>query len=366
MVVHAAFGGSTNLLIHLPALAHAAGLKRPAIEDWTRINKKVPRLVDVLPNGPIGHPTVQVFLAGGVPEVMLKLRDLGLLHLDVMTVSGEKLDSVLDKWENSDRRKILKQQLMEKDNVDPDDVIMSSEKAAEKGLTSTVTFPVGNISPEGSVIKSTAIDPTLLDENGVYKKVGNAKVFYNKRDAITAIKSDGIKPGNIMLVICAGPMGSGMEETYEVTAALKHVSWGKHVALLTDARFSGVSTGACIGHIGPEALAGGPIGKLKDNDIIEIIVDCKKSSGTINLLGEADENEENLSVENGTRILELREPNSDLTANAGIPDDTRLWAALQDISGGTWGGCVYDTEKILEILAAGKEAISNKNKFIER
>src|SRR4029078_4068789 len=91
MIVHAAVGGSTNLLLHVPAIAFYAGLKRPTVEDWHRVNIQVPRLVDVLPNGPVGHPTVRVFLAGGVPEVMLHLRDLGLLHLDALTVTGATL-----------------------------------------------------------------------------------------------------------------------------------------------------------------------------------------------------------------------------------------------------------------------------------
>jgi len=96
LMVHAAFGGSTNLILHLPAIAYSAGLRRPTVDDWTRVNRQTPRVVDVLPNGPKGHPTVQVYLAGGVPEVMLHLRRMGLLETDVPTVSGEKLDAVLD------------------------------------------------------------------------------------------------------------------------------------------------------------------------------------------------------------------------------------------------------------------------------
>src|SRR5262249_59124216 len=132
--------------------------------------------------------------------------------------------------------------------------------------TGTVTFPRGNLAPEGSVLKSTAIDPTVVDADGVYRKTGPTRVFTSERAAIAAIKSHGperIKPGDIIVLICRGPMGAGMEEIYQITSALKHLSFGKHVALLTDARFSGVSTGACVGHVGPEALAGGPISKLR-------------------------------------------------------------------------------------------------------
>ncbi len=273
MVVHAAFGGSTNLLLHIPAIAHAAGLPRPTVEDWIDLNRRVPRLVDVLPNGPVGHPTVRVFLAGGVPEVMLHLRALDLLDLDALTVSGTTLGEVLDRWSRSERRARLREALVAQTGVDPDDVILSPDRAAALGLTSTVTFPRGNLAPEGSVIKSTAIDPSVVNADGVYRKRGPARVFVREPDAVAAVKAGRIKAGDVMVLLCGGPLGSGMEETYQITSALKHVSWGKQVALITDARFSGVSTGACIGHIGPEALAGGPVGRLQENDVIEIVVE---------------------------------------------------------------------------------------------
>ena len=361
MTAFAAFGGSTNLLLHIPAIAHAAGLTRPTFDDWNEVNRKTPRLVDVLPNGPVNHPTVRLFLAGGVPEVMLHLRDLGLLELDALTVSGETLGDMLDWWQDSDRRGRLRKILSEQDKVDPDDVIMPPGRARQRGLTSTLTLPRGNLAPEGSVIKSTAIDPSLVDPEGVYRKVGPARVFVGERAGIKAIKEGDIRPGDIMVVICAGPMGSGMEETLQVTGALKHLSWGKDVAVITDGRFSGVSTGACIGHVGPEALAGGPVGKLLDGDIVQIVIDREKLEGTIDLIGRADTPVDKRSPELGTQILADRKLRSDLAAYPDIPDDTRLWAALQDVSGGTWSGCVYDVQKILDTLRAGQYAVSQKN-----
>ncbi|MBI3822173.1 MAG: YjhG/YagF family D-xylonate dehydratase [Planctomycetes bacterium] len=346
MTVHAAFGGSTNLLLHIPAVAYCAGRRRPVVEDWQAVNAKVPRLVDCLPNGPTGHPTVRVFLAGGVPEVMLHLRQLGLLDESVLTVAGEPLGRVLDWWQKSERRKRVREILMQHDRVNPDDVIMSPTKARERRLTSTVTFPRGNLAPEGAVIKSTAIDPSVVDADGVYRKIGLARVFTTEKAAIHAIKSnadDRVKPGEIIVLICRGPMGAGMEEIYQITSALKHLSFGKHIALLTDARFSGVSTGACIGHIGPEALAGGPIGKVRDGDQIQIIIDRNKLVGSVDLV-------EAGSVEKGTRILAERRLRDDLAPDPNLPDDTRLWAALQRVGGGTWGGCVYDTDAIVEAL----------------
>ncbi len=352
MVMHAACGGSTNLLLHIPATAFAAGLERPTVDDWSRINRQVPRLVDVLPNGPVGHPTVQMFLAGGVPEVMLHLRTLGLLKLDAMTVTGRSLGDVLEWWESSNRRTELRAELTRRDGVNPDDVIMSPEKAKERGLTSTVCFPVGNIAPEGSVIKSTAIDPTVVDEDGVYRNTGSARVFTAERDAIAAIKQGKIKAGDIVVLICRGPMGAGMEETYQLTSALKYLDFGKHVAIITDARFSGVSTGACIGHVGPEALAGGPVGKIRNGDRIRIEINRTTLEGSINFIGEGDRE---FSPEEGARILAERPADPSLAADPDLPDDTRLWALLQKFGGGTWGGCVYDVDAIEQALNAASK-----------
>ncbi|MHC4681105.1 MAG: YjhG/YagF family D-xylonate dehydratase [Planctomycetota bacterium] len=357
MIVYAAFGGSTNLLLHIPAIAHAAGLRRPTLEDWKKLNRQVPRLVDVLPNGPVGHPTVRVFMAGGVPEVMLQLRELGLLKLDVLTVSGEQLGKLLDWWQASDRRRRLRSLLLEKDGVDPDEVIMSPAQAQQRGLSSTVTLPQGNLAPGGSVIKSTAIDPTLLDADGIYRKIGPARVFTTESAAIGAIKSGAVQPGDVVVLVCAGPMGSGMEEILEITGALRYLSWGKDVAVVTDGRFSGVSTGACIGHVAPEALAAGPIGKVLDGDIIRIVVDCRNLEGSVDLTGEAHSAAEQRSVELGARILAGRPLRSDLRPHPSLPDDTRLWAVLQEAGGGTWGGCVYDVDAIVDVLEAGKQTL---------
>jgi putative YjhG/YagF family dehydratase len=337
MTVHAAFGGSTNLLLHIPAIAHAAKLSRPRVEDWIAVNRNAPRIVDVLPNGPVHHPTVRVFLAGGVPEVMLHLRELGLLDLSVLTVTGRTLGENLALWEKSERRRRFKEILQQQDGVTSEDVIMSPAQARARGLTSTVSFPRGNIAPEGSVIKCTAIDPSVVDADGVYRKRGPAKVFVSEKEAMAAIKNGAIRAGDVMVLIGCGPMGTGMEETYQLTSALKHLPFGKHVALVTDARFSGVSTGACIGHVGPEALAGGPISKVRDGDMIEIEINRVTLESHVNVVG-------------GPDLLAGRAPHPQLAPNPALPDDTRLWAALQQVGGGTWGGCVYDSEKIIEAL----------------
>jgi putative YjhG/YagF family dehydratase len=363
MAVHAAFGGSTNLLLHIPAIAYSAGLPRPTVDDWSAINRKIPRIVDVLPNGPTNHPTVRVFMAGGVPEVMLKLRSLGVLHEDVLTVSGHTLGEVLDWWEGSERRAAVRQQLRDL-GFDPDEIIMTPQRARERGLTSTVTFPRGNLAPEGSVIKSTSIDPRVVDADGVYRKQGPARVFTRERDAIKAIKShgpDAVKPGDIIVLICGGPQGTGMEEIYQITSALKHIKWGREVAVITDARFSGVSTGACIGHVGPEALAGGPIGKVRDGDIIRIVIDRNTLHGEINMIGEG---ENIFGPEEGARVLAARPERDDLSSHPAIPNDSRLWAMLQQVSGGTWGGCVYDVDMIIETLKLGMAAKAEQERSL--
>jgi xylonate dehydratase len=347
MVVHAAFGGSTNLLLHIPAIAYAANLRRPSVADWTEVNRSTPRLVDALPNGPNDFATVQVFLAGGVPEVMLHLRRADLLDVKVRTVTGETLDENLNWWESSERRTALKAQLRALDDIDADDVILSPDRAKSRGLTSTTCFPSGNLAPEGSVIKSTAIDPSLVGADNVYRHTGPARVFITEAAAIDAIKHAAVGGSDVLVLICGGPAGAGMQEIYQVTSALKALPAFKNVAVLTDARFSGVSTGACIGHISPEALASGPIGRVRDGDTIEIVIDRNALHGTVNLVGERAER---FSAEEGTRRLAARTPREDLAPHPALPQDTRLWAALVHASGGVWGGCVYDADAIITLL----------------
>lgn len=346
MVLHAAFGGSTNLILHVPAIAHAAGLPRPTVDDWSRINRQVPRLVDVLPNGPTHYATVQVFLAGGVPEVMLHLRELGLLRLNARTITGQSLGENLDWWERSERRQRLRQKLHDLDGIDPDRVILSPARARESGLTSTVTFLGGNLAPEGALVKSTAINPALIDADGIYFHEGPARVFGSEDAAIAAIKStgpDAIQPGDVMVLAGIGPR-IGMPETYQVTSALKYLANGQRVALITDGRFSGVSTGACIGHVSPEAWAGGPIGKVRDGDRIRLRIDTRRLEGSIDV------------VSISAAELERRPQGDHLVRHPHVPADTRLWAALQEASGGSWGGCIYDADRIADLIAKGLAA----------
>jgi putative YjhG/YagF family dehydratase len=358
MLVHAAFGGSTNLLLHIPAIAHAAGLKRPTVDDWIRVNRATPRLVDALPNGPRGHATAQVFMAGGVPEVMLHLRRMGLLNRKAVTATGDTLDTTLDWWEQSDRRGAARARLSAAAAIDPDAVIMSPAAAQRAGLTSTVVFPLGNLAPQGSVIKATAIDASVVDADGVYRHRGPARVFTDEREAIRAVKGETGRPvreGDVIVLIGTGPSGTGMQETAQITTALRYLPWGKRVALITDGRFSGFSSGACIGHIGPEALHGGPLGRVRDDDEIAIVIDRRTLNGSVNLVGSGGRE---LSAADADALLAARDAHPGLRPHEQLPADTRLWAALQRASGGTWGGCVYDVDRIVAALETGSGLIS--------
>jgi putative YjhG/YagF family dehydratase len=345
MLVHAAFGGSTNLVLHLPAVAHAAGLRTPTVADWQRASRATPRLVDALPNGPRNHPTVRVFLAGGVPEVLLHLRRMGLLNRKVLTATGETLDEALDWWEASARRRRLKEVLRERDGVEADEVVMDPDAARRRGLAGAAVFPVGNLTPGGSVVKATAIDPSVLEDE-VYRHRGPARVFTSEAAAVAAIKGlaePPVRPGDVVVMAGLGPRGTGMEETYQVTSALKFLPWGKTVTVVTDGRFSGVSTGACVGHVSPEALAGGPIGRLRDGDVVEVVIDRRSHVGRVDLVGTAGGP---LDASEAARLLESRSPHPGLAPRRDLPADTRLWAVLQEASGGIWAGCVYDPERI--------------------
>ena len=338
MVVHAAFGGSTNLLLHIPAVAHAAGRARPTIDEWLDVNRRVPRLVDSLPNGP--HPTVRVFLAGGVPEVMLHLRELGLLDLSVLTASGEPLGDMLAWWEASPRRQRVRELLRERDGIDPGRRDHAAAGGAGQGADQhRVLHPRqprarGRDREEHGDRSEARSAPTASIATPARRASSPRSARRSRRSR--ASRPIGCVAGTVMVLIGRGPIGAGMEETYQVTSALKHLDIGKTITLITDARFSGVSTGACIGHVGPEALAGGPIGRLVDGDIVRVVIDTRTLDGSIDLMdGDAP----------ADAALATRSMRPDLAPDPALPDATRIWAAMQQVSGGTWGGCVYDARR---------------------
>ena len=217
---------------------------------------------------------------------------------------------------------------------------MSPTRARERGLTSTITFLRGNLAPEGALVKSTAIAPQLVGADGVFRHEGPARVFTSEAHAIAAVKAGSVRPGDVMVLMGIGP-GIGMPETYQITSALKYVKGGERIALITDGRFSGVSTGACIGHVSPEAWAGGPLTRVRDGDAIRLVVDTRKLEGSIDV------------VAPGAAEVFARPSHPNLQPDSRVPADTRLWAALQNASGGSWGGCVFDADRISLLLDRG-------------
>ena len=257
---------------------------------------------------------------------------------------------MLDWWEQSARRAALRRILQQREGVDPDDVIMAPTRAAPLGLTSTVTFPHGNLAPEGSVIKSTAIDPSVVDADGVYRKTGPARVFLTEAAAVAAIKSQGrdrIRPGDVLVLICRGPMGSGMEETYQITSALKYLAFGKHVAVLPMPVSAAFPPAPASATSRPKRWPADRSASCATATSIEIVVDRVNLTGSVNLVGHAGDV---FGATEGARVLAAGPLRPDLAPDPALPSETRLWAALQHVSGGTWGGCVYDTDAILEAL----------------
>ncbi|MFM8805377.1 MAG: dihydroxy-acid dehydratase, partial [Planctomycetia bacterium] len=215
--------------------------------------------------------------------------------------------------------------------------------AAARGLRGTMAFLRGSLAPDGAIVKATAIDPRAVGADGVYRHTGPARVFTSERAAIAAIKQGAIREGDVLVLAGIGPMGTGMEETYQVTGALKQLPIASRVAVITDARFSGVSTGACVGHVSPEALAGGPIGKLVEGDMIAITIDTRAAVGSVELVAHAATA---FTPAEASAELAGRPSRPDLAPDPRLPTDTRIWAMLQEASGGVWAGCVYDEPRI--------------------
>ena len=358
MTVFAAFGGSTNLLLHIPAIAFAAGLDRPTIDDWNMVNRKTPRLVDVLPNGPVGHPTVRAYLAGGVPEVMLHLRQMGLLDLEVLTITGQPLGPTLDWWERSDRRRRLREILHQKDGVDPDDVIMPADRARARGLTGTITLPQGNLAPQGAVDQEHGHRPLArgcrrrLSQDrsgpGLYRRAGRhpgdpggrrAAGRYHGGDLCRAV---GQRHGG-------DPPGYGRPEE----SLLGQARGGHHRRPLQRRQHRGLHRPRRSRKPSPAD----PSASFATAIIIQIVDRPQPSGGQPRPdRSRPTRRQSERSPELGRRILAERPLRPDLAPYSDMPDDTRLWAALQEISGGTWAGCVYDTGQILRTLEAGRRS----------
>jgi len=259
-VVVAATGGSTNAGLHLPAIANEAGIDF-GLEEVCRIFRKTPYIADLMPGGK--YTATDLYQAGGVQVVMKELLDAGLLHGDCITVSGKTLAENLREIKFPENQKVVYR--------------------VKNALSTTggVVGLKGNLAPEGAIVKIAGMKNLKFS--------GPAHVFDREEDALTAVLTQKVKMGDVLILRYEGPKGGpGMREMLSTTSAIYGQGWGDKVALITDGRFSGGTRGFCIGHVGPEAAVGGPIGLLKDGDMIDI--DAEK--GTLDVRLSAAELEE--------------------------------------------------------------------------
>jgi dihydroxy-acid dehydratase len=264
VTVDMAFGGSTNTSLHLPAIAKEAGIKL-SLQTFNKISGKTPHLCNMSPAGP--HHIQDLHQAGGIPALIKELSRGGLIHQDPMTVTGRSVG------ENLKGKKILNSE-----------VIRPLERPYHP--TGGLAVLLGNLAPEGAVVKQSAVDETML------KHRGSARVFDSEEEAIKVILDRKIEKGEVLVIRYEGPKGGpGMREMLAPTSAIVGVGRDRDVALLTDGRFSGASRGAAIGHISPEAAEGGPIAVVRNGDRIEIDIPGKK----LNLLISNEELEKRLS-----------------------------------------------------------------------
>ena len=262
IMVHAAISGSTNAILHLPAIAHEFGIEIDA-DTFERIHKNAHYILDVRPAG--RWPSEYVYYAGGVPAIMEQLR--GILHLDVLTVTGKTLGENLDDLKNSDYYETCASYL-KKTGLKREDIIRSYDQPiGDKG---TIAILRGNLAPEGAVVKHSVVPAEM------HQAVLRARPFDCEEDAIAAVLAHDIRPGDAVFIRYEGPKGSGMPEMFYTTEAISSdEELGKSIALITDGRFSGASKGPAIGHVSPEAAEGGPIALVEEGDLIQIDIPAR-------------------------------------------------------------------------------------------
>jgi dihydroxy-acid dehydratase len=255
MKVHAAIGGSTNALLHLPAIAHELGIEIDG-QRFDRLNRQIPYLTNIQPSGE--YLTELFWYAGGIPRVQMELREV--LDLNVVTVSGKTLRENLELLEKEGffRRG---EGYLANFKVEREDVIRKGKNS--KGYGSIAVLK-GNIAPEGAVVKYSAMAPDMSTHEGP------ARVFNQEEDALQAILQGKVQPGSVIVIRYEGPRGSGMPEMLATTEALATIPDLHNTAMVTDGRFSGATRGPCIGHVSPEAARGGPIALVEDGDLILI------------------------------------------------------------------------------------------------
>lgn len=257
IMVHAAISGSTNSLLHIPAMAHELGLELDS-DTFDRMHRGAHYLLDIRPAGK--WPAQFFYYAGGVPAVMEEIKSM--LHLDVMTVTGKTLGENLEKLKKNGFYDKCEEYL-KKWGLKRTDVIRTFDNPI--GTDGTVAILKGNLAPEGSVVKHSAVPKEM------FQAVLRARPFDCEEDAIAAVLSHDIQPGDVVFIRYEGPKGSGMPEMFYTTEAIaSDPELGKSIALITDGRFSGASKGPAIGHVSPEAAEGGPIALVEEGDLIKI------------------------------------------------------------------------------------------------
>lgn len=257
IVIHAAISGSTNALLHLPAIAHEFGIEIDA-ETFEQIHKNAHYLLNVRPAG--RWPSEYVYYAGGVPAIMEEVRSL--LHLDALTVTGKTLGENLEDLKHTGYYEKCEKYL-QKTGLQKEDIIFPFDTPI--GKNGTIAILKGNLAPEGAVVKHSAVPPEM------HQALLNARPFDCEEDAIAAVLAHEIKPGDAVFIRYEGPKGSGMPEMFYTTEAISSdPELGKTIALITDGRFSGASKGPAIGHVSPEAAEGGPIALVQEGDLIQI------------------------------------------------------------------------------------------------
>ena len=269
ILVHAAISGSTNTLLHLPAISHELGIKLDS-ETFDRIHRNARYLLNIRPAGQF--PAEFFYYAGGVPAIMEEIKDF--LHLDCLTITGKTLgENLIDLKANGFYEKCQEWLNIANNkrgtNISKEDIIKPYDKAL--GTNGSITILKGNLAPEGAVIKHTACPKEM------YEATLKARPFDSEEECIDAVLNHRINPGDAVFIRYEGPKGSGMPEMFYTSEAIStDKELGKSIALITDGRFSGASTGPVIGHVSPEAQDGGPIALVMENDLIHIDVINKK------------------------------------------------------------------------------------------
>jgi len=292
IVIHAAIGGSTNAMIHLPAIAHELGYELdPDLFD--ELNHKIPHICNITPSGK--YPTELLWYAGGIPMVQLALKDY--LDLDVMTVTGKTLKENLEELENEGFfERVIG--YLNNYGLKREDII---KPVKETKLFGSVAVLKGNIAPEGAVIKYSAVNKNM------WHYIGPAKVYNSEEECYEAVVNGKVEPGMVLFIRYEGPQGSGMPEMLMTTEAIAvDPKLNDSVVLITDGRFSGGTRGPCVGHVSPEAIVGGPIAFIEDGDLIELDIENRKLN-VVGINGKRCTNEEIEKIFN-ERKLKWKEP----------------------------------------------------------